>query len=265
MNECAYIGLDVHKDTVAVAVALPGREEPVYRGEIKNQRKSLHRLIRSLSPDGEVLSFCYEAGPCGYGVYREIVETHRCEVVAPSLIPRRSGERVKTDRRDALKLARLHRAGLRAVWVPDEEQEAMRDLTRAREDLKAIENKARQRLGAFLLRHGRVGRARAGAAALSVAGGGSSSIRCSRWCSRNTSRPRPRPRPARVRRPRQPGGLRGGAALRDPHRPEAHHPGGNARDPAGHRRAGARAALRTGSVVPRAAAFVFGKRSSVAP
>ena len=113
MNESsAYIGLDVHKDTVAVAVALPGREEPVYRGEIKNQRKSLHRLIRSLSPDGEVLSFCYEAGPCGYGVYREIVETgHRCEVVAPSLIPRRSGERVKTDRRDALMLARLHRAG----------------------------------------------------------------------------------------------------------------------------------------------------------
>ena len=159
MNESsAYVGLDVHKDTIAVAVALPGREEPVYRGEIKNQRKSLVRLIRSLSPHGEVLSFCYEAGPCGYGVYREIIETgHQCEVVAPSLIPRRAGERVKTDRRDALKLARLHRSGeLVAVWVPDEEQEAMRDLTRAREDMKAIELKARQRLGAFLLRHARV-------------------------------------------------------------------------------------------------------------
>ena len=96
----AYVGLDVHKDTIAVAVALPGREAPVYRGEIKNQRKSLHRLIRSLSLHGEVLSFCYEAGPCGYEVYREIIETgHLCEVVAPSLIPRRSGERVKTDRR----------------------------------------------------------------------------------------------------------------------------------------------------------------------
>ena len=119
---------------------------------------SLLRLIRALSPNGEGVSFCYEAGACGYGVYREIVETgHRCEVVAPSLIPRRSGERVKTDRRDALMLARLHRAGeLRAVWVPDEEQEAMRDLTRAREDLKGIELKARQCLGAFLLRHGRV-------------------------------------------------------------------------------------------------------------
>ena len=101
MNECsAYVGLDVHKDTIAVAVALPGREEPVYRGEIKNQRKSLLRLIRSRSPDAEVLSFCYEAGPCGYGVYREIIDTgHYCEVVAPSLIPRRAGERVKTDRR----------------------------------------------------------------------------------------------------------------------------------------------------------------------
>ena len=159
MNECsAYVGLDVHQDTIAVAVAMPGREEPVYRGEIKNQRKSLLRLIRTLSPHGEVLSFCYEAGPCGYGVYREIIDTgHHCEVVAPSLIPRRSGERVKTDRRDAVKLARLHRSGeLRAVWVPDEEQEAMRDLTRAREDIKAIERKAKQRLGAFLLRHERV-------------------------------------------------------------------------------------------------------------
>ena len=159
MNEySAYVGLDVHKDTIAVAVALPGRDEPVYRGEMKNQRKSLLRLIRSLSPHGEVVSLCYEAGPCGYGVYREIIETgHHCEVVAPSLIPRRAGERVKTDRRDALKLARLHRSGeLTAVWVPDEEQEAIRDLTRAREDMKAIELKARQRLGAFLLRHGRV-------------------------------------------------------------------------------------------------------------
>ncbi len=88
MNKCsAYVGLDVHKDTIAVAVALPGREAPVYRGEIKNQRKSLLRLIRSLSPHAEVLSFCYEAGPCGYGVYREIIDTgHYCEVVAPSLM-----------------------------------------------------------------------------------------------------------------------------------------------------------------------------------
>ena len=133
----------------------------MYRGEISNRRSSLRRLIGKLSPDGEVLGLCYEAGPCGYGVYRETVETgHHCVVVTPSLIPRKPGDRVKTDRRDALSLARLHRAGeLSAVWVPGPEQEAMRDLTRAREDMKAIELKARQRLGAFVLRHGRVYRA----------------------------------------------------------------------------------------------------------
>jgi len=154
----AYVGLDVHKDTIAVAVALPGRGEAVYRGEIAHRRGSLRRLMSRLSPQGEVLSFCYEAGPCGYGVYREITQAgHACAVVAPSLIPRKPGDRVKTDRRDALTLARLHRSGdLTAVWVPGPEQEAMRDLTRAREDMKGLELKARQRLGAFLLRHGRV-------------------------------------------------------------------------------------------------------------
>ncbi len=154
----AYVGLDVHKDTISVAVAFPGREDPVFRGEIRNQRSSLRRLIGRLSPDGEVISFCYEAGPCGYGVYREIVAAgHHCEVVVPSLIPRRAGDRVKTDRRDAVKLTGLYRAGeLTSVWVPDGDQEAMRDLTRAREDMKAIELKARQRLGAFLLRHDRI-------------------------------------------------------------------------------------------------------------
>ncbi len=154
----AYVGLDVHKETIAVAVALPGRGDPVYRGEIAHRRGSLRRLMGRLSPHGEVLSFCHEAGPCGYGVYREIVELgHDCQVVAPGLIPRKPGDRVKTDRRDALTLARLHRSGdLTSVWVPGPEQEAMRDLTRAREDMKGLELKARRRLGAFLLRHGRV-------------------------------------------------------------------------------------------------------------
>ena len=154
----AYVGLDVHKETIAVAVALPGRDDPVYRGEIAHRRGSLRRLMGRLSPHGEVLSFCYEAGPCGYGVYREVTEAgHECAVVAPSLIPRKPGDRVKTDRRDALMLARLHRSGdLTPVWVPGPEQEAMRDLTRAREDMKGLQQKARQRLGAFLLRHGRV-------------------------------------------------------------------------------------------------------------
>ena len=144
----------------------------MFRGEGRNQRSSLRRLIGRLSPEGEVISFCYEAGPCGYGVYREIMATgHHCEVVAPSLIPRRAGDRVKTDRRDAVKLAGLHRAGaLTSVWVPDGDQEAMRDLTRAREDMKAIELKARQRLGAFLLRHDRIYRGRS-PGTLSLAGG----------------------------------------------------------------------------------------------
>lgn len=156
----AYIGLDVHKDTIAVAVAECGRGQPDYLGEIANTPKTLGKLIErlSLKYGGEQLLFVYEAGPCGYGLYRQIVTTgHACEVVAPSLIPRKAGERVKTDRRDALSLARLSRSGeLAAVWVPGPEQEAIRDLTRAREDIKAMETRARQRLGAFLLRHGRV-------------------------------------------------------------------------------------------------------------
>jgi transposase len=153
-----YVGLDVHKATIAVAVARGGRGEPDYHGEIENSSAAVSKLLKRLSPNGEVLSFCYEAGPCGYGLHRQLTALgHECEVVAPSLIPRKAGERMKTDRRDALMLARLHRSGeLTAVWVPDEEQEAMRDLSRAREDMKSLELKARQRLGAFLLRHGKV-------------------------------------------------------------------------------------------------------------
>lgn len=154
----AYIGLDVHKETIAVGVALPGRAEPVYQGEIANEPKTVKKWLMRLQQTfgGEVLLFCYEAGPCGYGLYRQLLEAgHDCQVVAPSLIPKKAGERIKTDRRDALKLARLLRAGeLTAVWVPDGEQEAMRDLTRARDDMKSQERKARQQLNAYVLRHG---------------------------------------------------------------------------------------------------------------
>ena len=154
----AYIGLDVHKDSIAVAVALPGRDEPVYRGEIAHEPKKVERCLARLSAEfeGLLLLFCYEAGPCGYGLYRQLIDAgHDCQVVAPSLIPKKAGDRVKTDRRDALKLARLLRSGdLTAVWVPDAEQEAMRDLTRARDDMKGQERKARQQLNAFVLRHG---------------------------------------------------------------------------------------------------------------
>ncbi len=153
-----YVGMDTHKDTIAVAVADGRGGKPRYYGEIANTPAAVARLAKKLSPEGEVVSFCYEAGPCGYGLYRQLTALgHTCEVVAPSLIPTKAGDRVKTDRRDGESLARLHRAGeLTPVWVPDREQEAIRDLTRAREDMKAMERQARQRLNAFLLRHGQV-------------------------------------------------------------------------------------------------------------
>ena len=154
----AYIGLDVHKETIAVAVARVGRDTPESRGEIANKPKAVAKLVERLNREfaGEVLLFCYEAGPCGYGLYRQLLELgHDCQVVAPSLIPKKPGERIKTDRRDACKLAQAQRSGdLTAVWVPDEEQEAMRDLTRARDDLKNQERKARQQLNSYVLRHG---------------------------------------------------------------------------------------------------------------
>lgn len=152
-----YIGLDVHKDTIAVSIAPVDGGKPRYYGEIANTQKAVEKLVRKFSPDAELLSFCYEAGPCGYGLYRQLTQMgHHCIVVAPSLIPTKPGDRVKTDRRDSESLARLHRANeLTPVWVPDSEQEAMRDLTRAREDMKCLERQSRQRLNAFLLRHGK--------------------------------------------------------------------------------------------------------------
>ncbi len=153
-----FIGMDVHQATIAVAVADSVGGEVRYHSEIPNTSEAVVKLIKQLSKAGTTLSFCYEAGPCGYGLYRQLhAMGHACQVVAPSLIPRKAGDRVKTDRRDSQMLARLLRAGeLTAVWVPDDAQEALRDLIRAREDLKALQIKARQRLSAFLLRYGKV-------------------------------------------------------------------------------------------------------------
>ena len=152
-----YVGMDVHGKTIAVAVADSRSSEVRFVGQIDNTATALAKLADQLRGNGAQLSFCYEAGPCGYGIHRQLLSLkHQCRVVAPSLIPRKAGDRVKTDRRDALMLARLHRAGeLTAVWVPDGEHEALRDLTRARGDLKDLERRARQQLLAFLLRHGR--------------------------------------------------------------------------------------------------------------
>ena len=135
MGSIAFVGMDVHKATIAVAVAESGRGGEVRQlGIFPNRAEVVAKLAGRLAKDGRELSFCYEAGPCGYGLQRQLEGLgHACMVVAPSLIPSKPGDRVKTDRRDALGLAKLHRAGeLTAVWVPDAAHEAMRDLVRAR-------------------------------------------------------------------------------------------------------------------------------------
>jgi len=152
-----FVGMDESKQTIEVAVAEAGGAREVRRyGSIPNTPAALRRLVGRLSATRS-LHFVYEAGPCGYETYRKLTALGAdCVVAAPSKIPRKPGNRIKNDRRDAETLARLHRAGeLTAVWVPDKDTEAMRDLTRAREDAKYAETRAKQRLGAFLLRHGR--------------------------------------------------------------------------------------------------------------
>lgn len=157
-DRITYVGLDVHKEGIVVAVAVGGlRGEVRDYGRIPNTSTALDRLVRRLGGEGVRLHFCYEAGPCGYGIQRQISANGQdCVVVAPSLIPQRTGDRVKTDRRDAASLARLHRAGeLTAVWVPDPGHEAMRDLVRARLDAVHALRRTRQQLAGFLLRQGR--------------------------------------------------------------------------------------------------------------
>ncbi len=155
MRKVRFLGLDVHAATIAVAVAEP-RGEVRSLGTIPNRPESIRKLVKKLGP-AEQLRVCYEAGPTGYVVYWQVTALGvRCEVVAPTLVPVKPGDRVKTDRRDAEKLARSYRAGdLTAVWVPDAAHEALRDLVRAREAAKKDQLRARHRLGKFLLRHGR--------------------------------------------------------------------------------------------------------------
>jgi transposase len=150
-----FVGLDVHAQTISVAVAEQDGEVRSL-GTITNRPEALLKLLKKLGP-AEQLRVCYEAGPTGYVLYWELTGRGiECEVIAPSLIPVRAGDRVKTDRRDACKLARAHRAGeLTPVWVPDEAHEALRDLVRAREAAIEDQLRARNRLGKFLLRQGR--------------------------------------------------------------------------------------------------------------
>jgi transposase len=150
-----FLGLDVHAETIAVAVAEPDGEVRSL-GTIANREESIRKLVKKLGAP-EHLRACYEAGPTGYVLYWQLNQLGvECAVVAPTLVPTKAGDRVKTDRRDAMKLARSHRSDdLTAVWVPDGDSEALRDLVRAREAAKQDQLRARHRLGKFLLRTGR--------------------------------------------------------------------------------------------------------------
>ena len=156
MKKIVYVGLDVHKESIVVATALQGDTDVEFYGQIGGTLDALDKVIKKLEKPDVELRFVYEAGPCGYVIYRHLTQgKYYCEVIAPSLIPTKASDRVKTDRRDARQLARLFRAGeLTAIYVPDEEDEAVRDLVRARDRTMTDQRKARQRLKGFLLRLG---------------------------------------------------------------------------------------------------------------
>ena len=150
-----YLGLDVHAETITAAVAEPDGSVREL-GTFPNRPEAVRKLVAKLGP-ADRLRACYEAGPTGYVLYWQLTALGvPCAVIAPSLVPTKAGDRVKTDRKDAAKLARCHRAGdLTPVWVPDAATEGLRDLVRAREAAKQDQLRARHRLGKFLLRHGR--------------------------------------------------------------------------------------------------------------
>lgn len=150
-----YIGLDVSKEKIAVAIADEGREAPRYYGLIENSEKALLSCLRKIGGEEIKLHVCYEAGPTGYAIFRWLKKKGiDCAVIAPSLIPSKPGDRVKTDRRDAIRLAQLFRSGeLTNIYVPTEEDEALRDLIRAREDVKEDLLRAKHRILKFLMRH----------------------------------------------------------------------------------------------------------------
>lgn len=154
MEYTTYIGLDVHARQVSIGVAQSGREAGEYKGVVAATGAAVLRALKKYKPEETLV--VYEAGPTGYKLYRHLKKHgYTCEVIAPCLVPKKSAERVKTDRRDAVSLAQLSRSGeLTSVWVPDEEDEAFRDLVRCRHDSKGAEKRAKQQLNSFLLRYG---------------------------------------------------------------------------------------------------------------
>jgi transposase len=154
-----FVAFDVAKKKHAVAIAEGGRQGEVrFLGDVENSPLPIEKTIKRLATRYDQLHVCFEAGPTGYGLYRQVKALgHDCMVVAPALIPKRAGERIKTNRRDAVTLARLHRAGeLTGVWAPDPAHEAVRDLVRARESAADDLRRKRQQLLSFLLRHSRI-------------------------------------------------------------------------------------------------------------
>jgi transposase len=160
-----FVGMDVHKESIDVSLAEEGRDGEVrHYGVIPGDLDAVAKVVRALRAPSRRLRFVYEAGPCGFGIHRYLTaQGEACAVVNPSSMPKRSGDRIKTDRRDSDALARLHRAGeLTAIYIPTPDDEALRDLVRAREDAVGLSTEAKHRLKAFLLRQGRRYPGRAG-------------------------------------------------------------------------------------------------------
>ena len=191
-----FVGMDVHKESIDISLAEEGREGEVrHYGGITGDLEALAKVVKALRAPTRRLRFVYEAGPCGFGIHRYLTaQGEECVVVNPSSMPKRSGDRIKTDRRDGDALARLHRAGeLTAIYIPTADDEALRDLVRAREDAVGLSTQAKHRLKAFLLRQGRryPGRAGWNAAVSTLAGGsefpaGPSTSRCRSIATRST-------------------------------------------------------------------------------